>query len=451
MPLSCPEEVERYAQRIAAQLLNSAPSGGTGRADLQTVDVGSPELTRPRSVGVEHVGLRAMERLGLEALLKRLDFNGAPRALAVRAFGPRRAAGVDFERLGMKRRYRASDVLMAQRAAIEAHLFDRATDLFGLRSKVTLHDLTNTFFEGVAAARPKAERGPSKKKRSDCPLLTLGLAFAGSGFVRRSEAFSGAVNENSTLASMLGALGAPADALAAMDAGIATEANIAWLRGNGYRHLAVSRERIRRFDPELALAIETRSRQTAQAHKVVDAESGEARLHCRSEARANKEQGVENRFAARFVGELQKLRDGFRRVRTGKKLDHVWQCIGRLREKSRGAGAHYDIDVIADNRGGKAQAITWKRRPLAGTMIAHPGVYRLRTNVEDRDEEALWRTYTSSTDVQAVFRSLKSKLGPRPIFHQTRRRSDDHLFITLVAYQMVRTIRRLGEQGESES
>ena len=84
-------------------------------------------------------------------------------------------------------------------------------------------------------------------------------------------------------------------------------------------------------------------------------------------------------------------------------------------------------------------------------MIAHPGVYRLRTNVEDWDEEAPWRTYTSSTDMQAVFRSLKSELGPRPIFHQAQRRSDGHLFITVIAYQMVRTIRRLGEQGESES
>ncbi len=473
VPLSCPEEVERHAQRIAAQLLNSAPSGGTGGAELQTVDVGSLELIRPRSVGVEHVGLWAMERLGLEALLERLGFNGTQRALAMATVIARMAApgseraswrwlcersalgellGVDFERMSMMRLYRASDALMSHRAAIEAHLFDRATDLFGLRSTVTLYDLTNTFFEGAAAAQPKAERGHSKEKRSDCPLLTLGLVLDGSGFVRRSEVFSGAVNENRTLASMLGALGAPADALVVMDAGIATEANIAWLRDNGYRYLAVSRERTRRFDPELALAIETRSRQTVHVHKVVDAEGGEARLYCYSEARAKKEQGIANRFAARFEGELKKLHDGLSRPRTRKRLDRVWQRIGRIREKSRGAAAHYDIDVIVDESGANAHAVTWKRRPLAGTMITHPGVYCLRTNVEDWDEEALWRTYTSLTDVEAVFRSLKSELGLRPIFHQTQRRSDGHLFITVIAYQMVQTIRRrLGEQGESES
>ena len=434
VPLSCPEEVERHAQRIAAQLLNSAPSGGTGGADLQTVDVGSLELIRPRSVGVEHVGLWAMERLGLEALLERLGFNGTQRALAMATVIARMAApgseraswrwlcersalgellGVDFERMSMMRLYRASDALMSHRAAIEAHLFDRATDLFGLRSTVTLYDLTNTFFEGAAAAQPKAERGHSKEKRSDCPLLTLGLVLDGSGFVRRSEVFSGAVNENRTLASMLGALGAPADALVVMDAGIATEANIAWLRENGYRYLAVSRERTRRFDPELALAIETRSRQTVHVHKVVDAEGGEARLYCYSEARAKKEQGIANRFAARFEGELKKLHDGLSRPRTRKRLDRVWQRIGRIREKSRGAGAHYDIDVIADESGANAHAVTWKRRPLAGTMITHPGVYCLRTNVEDWDEEALWRT-TSLAMWRRVFRSLKRNSACAP-------------------------------------
>ena len=319
-------------------------------------------------------------------------------------------------------------------------------------SSRTVAALTNTFFEGAAAAQPKAERGHSKEKRGDCPLLTLGLVLDGSGFVRRSEVFSGAVNEDKTLASMLEALGAPSDALVVMDAGIATEANIAWLRENGYRYLAVSRERTRRFDPDLALAIETRSHQTVHVHKAVDAEGGEARLYCYSEARAKKEQGIANRFAARFEGEMSKLNDGLKRPRTRKRLDHVWQRIGRIREKSRGAAAHYDIDVIADDSGEKARAVTWERRPLAGTMITHPGVYCLRTNVQDWDEETLWRTYTSLTDVEAVFRSLKSELGLRPIFHRTQGRSDGHLFITVIAYQMVQTIRRrLGEKGERES
>ena len=414
-----------------------------------------------------------MEQLDVEALLERLGFNATQRALAMATLiarmaqpGSERASwrwlcersalgellGVDFERMSMMRLYRASDALLAQRVAIEAQWFEQVTDLFSLPQTVTLYDLTNTFFEGEAAAQPKAERGHSKEKRSDCPLLTLGLVLDGSGFVRRSEVFSGAVNEDTTLAPMLDALGAPAHALVVMDAGVATEANVLWLRENGYRYLVVSRERARRFDPELAIALETRSRQTVHVHKALDADRAEVRLYCYSEARAMKERGIAQRFAARFEGELRKLNDGLSRPRTRKRLDHVWQRIGRIKEKSRGVGAHYVIDVIADDSGKKARALTWEHRPLAGTMITHPGVYCLRTNVEDWDEEMLWRTYTALTDVEAVFRSLKSELGLRPIFHQTQRRSDGHLFITVLAYQMVQTIRRrLREQGEHAS
>ena len=84
IPLSCPQEVEREAQRIAAQLVNRSPSAADPpRADLHTVDVDSLEMVRPRSAGVEHVGLWTMERLGLGALLESLGFNGPQRAVAM--------------------------------------------------------------------------------------------------------------------------------------------------------------------------------------------------------------------------------------------------------------------------------------------------------------------------------------------------------------------------------
>ncbi len=98
---------------------------------------------------------------------------------------------------------------------------------------ITLYDLTNTYFEGEVPHNTKAQRGRSKEKRTDCPLVTLGLVLDGSGFVRRSQTFAGNVSEAGTLETMLQDLGAPQDALVVMDAGIATEANIQWLRKSG--------------------------------------------------------------------------------------------------------------------------------------------------------------------------------------------------------------------------
>ena len=73
-------------------------------------------------------------------------------------------------------------------------------------------------------------------------------------------------------------------------------------------------------------------------------------------------------------------------------------------------------------------------------------------NDRDHLRSALWRTYTTLTDVEAVFRALKSELGLRPIYHHKPQRADGHLFITVIAYQLVQVIRtRLRAHGEHAS
>ena len=45
------------------------------------------------------------------------------------------------------------------------------------------------------------------------------------------------------------------------------------------------------------------------------------------------------------------------------------------------------------------------------------------------------------TDLEAVFRSLKSELGLQSVYHQTADRVSGHLFITVLAYHLVHMIR----------
>ena len=395
----CPPAVDEEAQRIAAQLIARGPAAPTGGpTDVQPVDVDSLRLVRPRSVGVEQVGLWALEQLDLPALLTRLGVNGALRSAATGAIVGRLAApaserathrwlqersglgellGVDFETVGAMQLYRASDALVKHREAIEAHLFDSAMGLFDLQPTVTLYDLTNTYFEGEASDQPQAQRGHSKEKRSDCPLLTLGLMLDASGFVRRSKVFAGNVREHRTLAGMLEALEAPAGALVVMDRGVATDACVTWLRDNGYRYLVVSRERHRRFDADAAVSLQTQSDQTVHMHKVVSTDPDEVRLQCYSEERANKERGIVERFAARFETALTKLNDGLARPRAHKRLDQVWQRIGRLKAKHSRVASHYQVAVTANEAGDQAIAVTWTRRLQDSSMVTHPGVYCL--------------------------------------------------------------------------
>lgn len=81
-----------------------------------------------------------------------------------------------------------------------------------------------------------------------------------------------------------------------------------------------------------------------------------------------------------------------------------------------------------------------------------PGVYCLRSNLNVIDEQTLWDIYIMLTDLEAAFRCLKSELGLRPIYHQITRRVDSHIFISVIAYHLLHTIRyQLKAKGIHES
>ena len=496
LPIELPAVDEKAAQRIAAQLIEQravviktpiadeghatsaessvAPveSVESATADLQTVEVDSLELTRPRTVGVEQLALWAMQQLNFLDLLAHLGINGAQIAAIVGSIIGRMAGvsselathnwlikqsalgellDVDYESLPLMTMYRAADALWKHSTQIEQTLFTRITDLFGFSTTITLYDLTNTYFEGEVPHNTKARHGRSKEKRTDCPLVTLGLVLDGSGFVRRSQTFAGNVSEAGTLETMLQDLNAPPGALVVMDAGIATEANIQWLRTTGYGYLVVSRERSRQFNADAAIALETAAQETVRCQKVVAEDGQEVRLYCHSPGREQKEQAMAERFASRFETELNALNEGLQRPRTEKHPDKLWERIGRLKEKHHGMGQHYQIDLQTDDSGEKALSITWKKHIVQGSYMDLPGVYCLRSNQCQWTEEQLWRTYMMLTDLEAVFRCFKSDLGFRPIFHSKEERADSHLFITVLAYQFVQLIRRRLKQSDSNA
>jgi transposase len=470
--LDLPEAVEALASTLAAQFVAHVPSAPRATAEFVEVDVHSLELTQPRSVGVEHVGLHALAQLEFEPLLASLGINAITRSMILAQVVARMAApaselatwgwlretsalgellGLSFTDYSIMRLYRAADVLVKHQAAIEDALFDRVRDLFGFEATITLYDLSNTYFEGVAAGNPKAKRGHSKEKRSDCPLLTLGLILDGSGFVRRSQVFAGNAVEHRTLEGMLTSLSAPAGALVVMDRGIATEANLAWLREHGYRYLVVSRE-AQRVQPTGEVTVTTAGEDTLRVMKVVDEAAGEVRLVCHSPKREEKENGINRRFCARFEAGLAKLVAGLTTARGEKRPALIQERIGKLKQRSFGVGRHYEITLETNAEGTVVTRLSWEQKPVAGTMLSDPGVYCLRSSEVDWSEADLWRTYILLTDLEAVFRSLKSELGLRPIFHSKESRSDGHLFISVLAYQCVQLIRRqLKEKGIDSS
>ena len=495
-----PEQVQAFAQRYAAQLIArqrpvpslgaapaapadpapakaaSHPAGDVGNAGevarYQEVDLDSLELVDPRSVGVEHAALSVIRQCGLEDKLEQLGLNRPQIAAAVGNIVARMAQpcselathawlkdtsalgeliDFDFEAMDLNRLYRASDALYKHREALQEHLFGQARSMFGLGQTITLYDLTNTYLEGVAAGVSKAKRGHSKECRSDCPLVTLAMALDGSGFVRRVQFFAGNASEPSTLKGMLTGLDAAPGATVVMDAGISSEANLKWLREQGYQYVAVSKLRERQFDPALATEVQSAGDVTIKLQRVLDAQ-GHVLLYCHSPAREEKDRAIDTAKASGLEAALAKLQAGLTKPRGTQDVATIMQRLGRAKQRFARAAQHYEITVATDADGKRVTAITWDKRIKPASAAAHPGVYCLRTTLVDQDSATLWRTYIMLTELESVFRSLKTDLGLRPVFHRIDRRVEGHLFISVLAYHFVHTLRlQLKAHGVNDS
>ena len=459
------DAIEKLATLYSGRLVaaSAQPSDADSGSDYQEVDTNSIELSRPRSVAVEHVGLAAMESLNFEELLASIGMNRPQRMSAIGSIIGRMAQPAsedatfkwlknnsslselleyDFETMSRMRLYRVSDQLIRNRELIEQGLFRRIEDMFSLETTVTLFDLTNTYFEGDVAGNDKAKHGHCKSKRTDCPLVTLAVILDSSGFIRRSQMFEGNVAESTTLEGMLKELNAPKGALVIMDRGIATQKNVDWMIENGYRYLVVSRERNRQFDESQAVETITAQEDSIKLQRVLSEDGQEVRLYCYSEGREKKESAITGRFAKLFEEGLAKIIESLTKPHGRKTVEQVNERIGRLKAKCRGIAQHYEIELSKDEKEKLVTAITWSKVPKEGTAVTHPGVYCLRSNETSWDEAKLWHTYTMLTDLESVFRSLKSELGLRPVFHKTEERTEGHLFITVLAYQFVQVLRR---------
>ena len=157
------------------------PAAATAADDGQTIAVDPRRVSteRHREAGPVNVGYQFWNRLGLDDILRELDLAAGTRQLVCatvlnRLIQPasehatppwiRRTAladilGINFDALAEDALYRMLDRLHPHRAAIEAALVERERSLFNLDRTIFLYDLSSTYFEGQAAANPKAQRG----------------------------------------------------------------------------------------------------------------------------------------------------------------------------------------------------------------------------------------------------------------------------------------------------
>lgn len=480
---SCSNDVEQLAQNYASQLIRRLSTPKDHRElskdekiepDFVSIDVNSIEKSEPRSVGAEHLMLKMADQLHLPQQLRELglsktDVSIALGSIIARAVFPKserstydwlcKRSGLgelldfDFKKSSLDKLYQISDKLLAYKDVLETHLEATECELHGYKSTIALYDLTNTYMEGQAKSNPKASHGFSKEKRSDCPLVTMGLVMNEHGFLNRTSILPGNASEPKTLEEMIENLSAHQNLFKPtiiLDAGIATKDNLAWLREKGYTYVVSARQNAPSIDLEGELTPVGDLNNFVKAALVKSEDDCEEKwLYCESEAKAAVASEMKQSFRKRFEEELKKLSEGLSKPKGRKKYTKVIERIGRLKEKHKRISGCYEVNAIASADGATAIAIDWKilDEKMSDKLT---GSYFLRTNLFTMNPKELWQLYNTLRSVEDAFRFMKSSLGLRPVYHQKEHRVDGHLWITILAYHLIQNCHyQLNKQGVS--
>lgn len=474
---SYPEEVKKLAQLYASQIIRRLsqetiePSSEVVKPEFSNIDIHSIEQTEPRSIGAEHLLLQMASQLTLPEQLQKLGLSKTDVSIALGSIIARgvhpssereayrwlcQCSGLgelldfDFTKTTLHKFYKISDRLLSHKNTLEAELEKIEQQFHGYTSTIALYDLTNTYMEGQAEKNPKATYGISKERRNDCPLVTMGLVMNEHGFLSRTSLLAGNVSEPKTLQAMIESLQVHQSFIKptiVLDAGIATEENLLWLRENKYMYVVSARQEAPSFELEGELVSVGAALDQVKAALIKSPPDAEKWLYCESKAKAAVASSMKQTFRKRFEEDLQKLKLGLAKPKGRKKHSKILERIGRLKEKHKRISGCYEVNAIPSEDGLTTITVEWKA--IEGKMEEKlTGSYFLRTNRTDLEAKELWQLYNVLRGIEDAFRFMKSSLGLRPVYHQKEHRVDGHLWITILAYHLIQQCRhQLAQEG----
>jgi transposase len=346
----------------------------------------------------------------------------------------------DFAVADKDRLYRCLDRVLEHKQELFVWLKQKWAELFHADFEVLLYDLTSTYFEGEMQENPKAKRGYSRDSRPDCLQVVIALIITPDGFPLAYEVMDGNTSEHKTLSPFLKHIETTygkARRVWVMDRGIPTEATLKEMREPGrdmFYLVGTPKGRINKHEKKWLDLPWQQVRDSVQV-KLYQHE-GELYVLARSDGRQAKEIAMRRKRLARLLRKLRAMR------RSLPSRDQLLLRIGAARKEA-----------------GRAFGFVKLRLPLAEEMVSRKsfyfqvdktklhaaqmrdGHYLLRSNLTAEDPAVLWTRYVQLTQIEAVFRSLKSDLGIRPVYHRLEHRVDAHILVAFLAYCLQITLK----------
>ena len=433
-------------------------------------------VERARRFGDCFLGLELWKRLGLDEFFARhLDGDGADvawsRVTAVLAINRLCAPGSELAveqhwypatalddllhiakgKINDTRLYRCLDRLLPLKSEIEKHLKQRFGELFQAEFDVLLYDLTSTYVEGAAEENAMMRRGYSRDHRPDCEQLVLALIVNPDGFPFSYELFDGNRADVTTVEAILRTVErkhGKARRVWIFDRGVVSEENLVAIRKRGGQYLVgTTRSKLKQFEQELLKDDFEKIRAEVEVKQMKIPGGEETYILCRTVGRKEKEKAIRSRFVAKIEKALTGLE---KRIADGKLKDRgkMFMGLGRIQASHPQVADLYEMAVKDTQEGAR---LVWRQKPEQQQWLeAREGAYLLRTNLTVDGAADLWKKYMQLTEVEAAFRTLKSELAIRPLFHQLERRVKAHVLVAFLGYALLVTLKHLLKRGGSE-
>jgi transposase len=350
------------------------------------------------------------------------------------------------EGLDLQHLYRAMDFLEANKESIEQALFYRVADLLNLDVDVIFYDTTSLHFEideedrgnkagevkGSKAAGAKTyaaprQRGHAKNGRSDVPQIVVGLAVTREGFPVRHWVFPGNTVDVTTVAKVKADLKGwqLTRCLFVGDAGMVSEANFQALAKGGGKYLMAMPMRRGDEVTEAVLTRPGRYRKVAENLEVKEVVVGEGeRRHryavCFNPEEAKRQKAHREELLKELEAELAGLSD--------RGEGHTKRMCA-LRTSSRYGR------FLKETRTGLAIDTAAVRQ-----LDRFDGKFVVHSNDDTLTAEDMALGYKQLQRVEESWRTMKSGLRMRPVFHWAPHRIHAHIAISVLALLLERTI-----------
>jgi len=325
----------------------------------------------------------------------------------------RKLYGDEYKGIKLQHLYRSLDILAEHKDMLQRGLYKRALSLFKPEVKVVFYDLTTLYFESQNEDELR-RYGYSKDNKVDCVQVVLGMILSKDGIPLGYELFEGNKFEGKTVKRVIEKLKREYSIeklIFVGDKGILSRKVLEEIEKAGYEYIVAAKvKRLgRRYESEIKDLSKYKELSEDVKYRELDV-GGRRLIVYYSEKRALRERAIREEL-------IEKLRE---KLKQGRVIKSIYRRYLRV----EGTKMEIDDEKIKEQE-------SWD------------GFFGFYTNAKELDARGIISAYKELWRIEDSFRSLKSTLKIRPIYHWTEKRIEGHIMMSFLSFYVLRAMERM--------